>query len=258
MKQGKDEAKTACILNIQKFCIHDGPGIRTTVFFKGCPLRCHWCSNPESQKPGVSQEREESMRGKIYTMDEALDICLSDRDFFLESGGGVTLSGGEVLSQANFACELLVSLRAEGIHTALETTGFAPPEVFQSVCKHSDLLLYDLKHYHSAKHCEGTSVPNEQILENLAWAIKTGKEILIRIPVIPGYNNALTDALGFSILLNLLGLKRVQLLPFHQFGQKKYESLSMKYSMNECRNLHPEELEDYRTIFLENGLDCFF
>ena len=258
MKQGKDEAKTACIFNIQKFCIHDGPGIRTTVFFKGCPLRCQWCSNPESQKPGVSQEREESMRGKIYTMDEVLDICFSDRDFYLESGGGVTLSGGEVLSQADFACELLSALRSEGIHTTLETTGVSPAETFQSACENADLLLYDLKHYHSGKHREGTGVGNEQVLENLAWAIKSGKEILIRIPVIPNYNSALTDALGFSILLNLLGQKKVQLLPFHQFGQKKYESLGMEYSMQEYRNLYPKDLEDYRSIFLENGLDCFF
>lgn len=251
-------AQTACIFNIQKFSIHDGPGIRTTVFFKGCPLRCRWCSNPESQAPGVQPEREDMLAGRLYTLEQVLDISLEDRDFYLESGGGVTLSGGEVLMQADFATALVQELHRLGIHTALETTGFAAPEAFEAVAQHVDFLLYDLKHHDSDAHREGTRVRNQQILENLRRAVFREMDILVRIPVIPGYNDSLADARGFAVLLRKLGLHRVQLLPFHQFGQKKYETLGMKYELDHLKNLHPEDLLEYQKEMISGGLDCFF
>jgi len=153
--KGVDDAmgdKNLCLFNIQKFCLHDGPGIRTTVFFKGCPLTCKWCSNPESQKMGIQPDREEAMAGKMYSLKQVVDICLEDKDFYLESGGGVTFSGGEVLSQPKQAKELLIQLKEHQIHTTLETSGFVKPSVFKDVIAFADLLLFDLKHYDEEKH----------------------------------------------------------------------------------------------------------
>lgn len=250
--------KRACLFHIQKFSIHDGPGIRTTVFFKGCPLRCRWCSNPESQLPGVQPEREAALAGRVYSLDEVLDACLADRDFYAESGGGVTLSGGEALMQAGFALELLRALGAEGIHTALETTGFAPADTFREISAHADLLLYDLKHFDSEQHRAGTGADNRIILENLDAAVRAGREILLRIPVIPGYNDSLADARGFAERIARVGLTKAQLLPFHQFGQKKYESLGMPYALAGLQTLHPENLRDYQREMKNAGINCFF
>lgn len=256
--QTEGAKETACIFNIQKFSIHDGPGIRTAVFFKGCPLRCKWCANPESQQSGVQPERKEPLAGRLYTLDEVVAVCLSDRDFYIESGGGVTLSGGEVLAQPAFAAGLLEKLREQGIHTALETTGFAPREVFDRVGAHADLLLYDLKHHDCQKHWEGTGAGNALILENLRAAVGRGADILLRIPVIPGYNDSPADALAFAELVRDMGLQRVQLLPFHQFGQKKYETLGLPYALGHLQTLHPEDLGDFRQTMLAAGTDAFF
>ncbi|MDR2553460.1 MAG: radical SAM protein [Treponema sp.] len=248
------------LFNIQKFSLHDGPGIRTVVFFKGCPLSCRWCSNPESQraepcllwegKKGVPDSRE-------YSLGETLELCLQDRPFYEETGGGVTLSGGEVLTQRHFAAALIRSLRDEGIHTALETSGYAEGKVFAEVSSAADLILFDLKHYDSRRHAEGTGFPNELILTNLKNALRAGRILLPRIPVIPGYNSLPEDAGAFARLLLSLGLSRVQLLPFHQFGEKKYALLRRPYAMQGVPQVHPEDLEEYRGIFLALGIDCF-
>ncbi|MDR0598816.1 MAG: radical SAM protein [Treponema sp.] len=265
------------LFNIQKFSLHDGPGIRTVVFFKGCPLSCRWCSNPESQRaePCLFWEEDASAPGGVrakpdsreYPLEEVLEICLQDRPFYEESGGGVTLSGGEPLTQRAFAAALLKSLGEENIHTAIETTGYAPPEVFKEVTDRADLLLFDLKHHDDRRHFEGTGVHHGPILANLKSALdntraadrdRPAMSILPRIPVIPGYNNALEDARGFAGLLNSLGLKRAQLLPFHQFGEKKYAMLRIPYPMKGLPQLHPEDLEEYRRAFIAEGIDCFF
>ena len=240
------------IYNIQKFSLHDGPGIRTMVFFKGCPLSCRWCSNPESQDSQTCKE------ARFYTLEEIMKICLADRIFYEESGGGVTLSGGEPLNQRLFAIELLRALKMENIHTAIETSGYAPPEFFPELSEEADLLLFDIKHFDEQRHVEGTGVPNGVILDNLSNALARGKTVLPRIPVIPGYNNSAGDASGFASLFNSLGIKRVQLLPFHQFGEKKYESLNLPYTLQNVPQLHPEDLEEFRRIISEHGIDCFF
>jgi len=252
------QVNQACIFNIQKFSIHDGPGIRTAVFLKGCPLRCLWCSNPESQAAGAQPERETPLAGRLYALNEVMDICLADKDFYIESGGGVTLTGGEALMQADFAAELLRSLKAEGIHTALETTGFASTEVFLEVIAYADLLLYDVKHFDSEKHCEGTGAGNEIILKNLREAVKRSMDILIRVPVIPGYNDSLSDARGFAELITSCGLSEAQLLPFHQFGQKKYKTLGIPYALSNQKTLHPEDLREYQLEMEKLGVRCFF
>lgn len=291
----------ACLFNIQKFSIHDGPGVRTTVFFKGCPLRCFWCSNPESISTSVQVLWSEkacvgcggcvaacpasavtmagavpvfdhgactgcglcvaacprdalSLTGKSHTLDRVVEKCLEDRLFYEDSGGGVTLSGGEVLSQPEFARELLAHLRAEGIHTALETNGYAGEDVFRAVASEADLLLFDVKHYDEKKHLQGTGVSNATILRNLARAVADGIEVLARIPVIRGYNDSPEDAEGFGRLLAGMGIEAAQLLPFHQMGESKYAMLGLAYPLASAAPLHKEDLEGYRQILLSQGM----
>lgn len=248
---------TGQIFNIQKFSLHDGPGIRTTVFMKGCPLRCKWCANPESQRlaPCTLGGKADS---RPYTVEEAVTLCLADAPFYAESGGGVTISGGEPLVQLTFTTALLQALKAHGIHTAVETTGYADPEGFDAAAAHADLLLYDVKHYDAGKHCEGTGISNVLILSNLRRAFCAGKQILPRIPVIPGYNDALEDAAGLADCLLSVGAKRVQLLPFHQFGEHKYEQLGLPYAMRGIRPPDAEALKGYRQAFLSHGIEAFF
>ncbi|GHV86135.1 pyruvate formate lyase-activating protein [Spirochaetia bacterium] len=254
---------TAFLFNIQKFSLHDGPGIRTVVFFAGCPLSCRWCSNPESQQTGSRPACDGVPASREYSLEETLEICLQDRPFYEESSGasgergGVTLSGGEVFLQPVFASALLRALKDEKIHTAIETSAYTAPGIFAEVTALVDLLLFDLKHYDDLRHMEGTGVHNEPILANLRSAISAGKTILPRIPVIPGFNDTAEDACGFTALLNSLGLNQVQLLPFHQFGEKKYTLLGLPYSMQGITQLHPEDLEAYRQIFLDGGITAF-
>lgn len=291
--------------NIQKFSIHDGPGIRTTVFFKGCPLRCEWCSNPESQIKNVQilhdqskcsyclscvaacpngaithednkiiinedkcvgcltcvnscPNRALSYEGDYKTIEEIVDICMQDIDFYEESGGGVTISGGEGMSQPDFLKKLIAELKKNSVHVAIETTGYVKKGTFEELAKELDLLLFDVKHYDREKHYNGTKVYNDLIVENLKWAIDNGIEVLPRIPVIPDFNNSLEDAEGLAKLLVEVGAKKVQLLPFHQFGEKKYELLNRNYKYKNKKALYPEDLEEYQKIFLDKGLNCFF
>ena len=294
------------IFNIQKFSIHDGPGVRTTVFMKGCPLRCKWCSNPESQLSGVqimydagscvhclhctqscpakavtaAQDgrihidfhkctgclvcvqscpgRALTVEGEYKTVSEITDVCMQDLDFYEESGGGVTISGGEGMMQPDFVEELVLRLKENGIHTAIETTGYVSPEIFQRLAPLFDLLLFDVKQFDPYKHKMGTGVDTELIHRNLRWAHGQGLNILPRIPVIPGYNADLSDAEGLASLLGRIGLKKVQLLPFHQIGERKYEFLNREYDLTGVKALHPEDLTEYQKVFLSQNIDCFF
>lgn len=292
------------LFNIQKFSIHDGPGVRTTVFLKGCPLRCKWCSNPESQLDYVQilydankcvhcltclhtcprqaithnnrihidtskcvgclscvhncLQEALSYEGEYKSVDEVVDVCLQDKDFYEESNGGVTISGGEGMSQPDFIRALTSKLKEYHIHLAIETTGYIQEDIFQDLAPRFDLLLFDVKHYDSAKHFVGTGVYNELIVSNLKWAIEQDIEVLPRIPVIPDFNTSLDDAKGIALLLKEVGAKRVQLLPFHQFGEKKYELLNRNYELKNKKALHNEDLVEYQQIFLDNDIDCFF
>ena len=294
------------VFNIQKFSIHDGPGIRTTVFLKGCPLRCKWCANPESQLSQVQilydkkkcahcqtcihvcpnhaisvvdddhitvnpsncngclscvkncPTKALSFEGEIKTVDEVVKTCLQDLDFYEESGGGVTISGGEGMIQPDFVKNLLSKLKEHQIHTAIETTGYINEKLFKELAPMFDLLLFDVKHYDSEKHYEGTHVHNELIIKNLAWAIEHGIDVLPRIPVIPGFNDSLDDAKGIANLLNKVNAKKVQLLPFHQFGENKYHLLGKTYAYENVKALHPEDLIEYQNEFLNAGIECIF
>ncbi|WP_231038672.1 radical SAM protein [Pectinatus haikarae] len=172
--------------------------------------------------------------------------------------GGVTLSGGEVLSQPEFAAALIQKLRDENIHIAVETSGYAPSDVFVHVVKNADLILFDLKHWDLGKHTEGTGVSNELPLANIKTAINMGKIVLPRIPVIPGYNDKTEDAVGFIGRLREVGAERVQLLPFHQYGQKKYKMLNRKYAYRNVSALHKEDLKDFQKQFIKNDIAAFF
>ena len=250
------ETPIGLLFNIQRYSIHDGPGIRTTVFFKGCPLRCAWCSNPESQNP-APQMMGGTADSRTYTLPEVLAACLRDRAFYEESGGGVTLSGGEPLTQAGFAAALLQALQAEGIHTAMETTGCVAEDIFREAAPFCDLLLFDIKHHDSALHKQGTGANNKLILQNLHWAVQAGCRVLPRIPVIPGYNSSPADAAGFAALLGGLGCGRVQLLPFHQMGDRKYTLLQKHYALRGQKPLYPEDLTDYIAVFAKKSIDAF-
>ena len=252
---------TGRLFNIQKFSINDGPGIRTTVFFKGCPLQCKWCSNPESQNRNAAiadAMEDETYAGRDYTVEEVLREVRKDKPFYDESGGGMTLSGGEVLQQAEFATALADAARAEGIHVAVETTGYASPARFAEFMRHIDLFLYDFKHVDREAHFAGTGVYNDVILENLQQLVRAGRPVIARIPVIPRFNSSPAAARAMAAWLCQAGVREVHLLPFHQFGQNKYTQLGIPYEMAQYKQLHPEVLTNYRQIFLDEGLDCTF
>lgn len=297
--------QTGVIFNIQKFSINDGLGIRTVVFFKGCPLHCKWCANPESQlakiqilwdkkkclhchhcleiclQKAISLKNDNifidtnkctlckqcintcpqkalTSEGEIKTVQQVLDIVLQDEVFYEESDGGITLSGGEFLMQTQFAKELLIAAKEKNLHTCCETTGFCTPEKFQHIIQYIDYILFDLKHWNSQKHLEGTGVDNKLILTNMKYAISTGKKVLLRIPIIPEFNDSLEDAKKFCEVLHDVGSNQCQLLPFHQFGENKYYLLNKKYAYENQPALHHEDLQDYLQIFLDNDIHAFF
>lgn len=252
------------IFDIQKFSLHDGPGIRTVVFLKGCPMGCAWCSNPGSRTLRVLPVRDPdnpsvfTADSRDYSIDEVIRVCLQDLPFYEESGGGVTLSGGEAMVQHQFTTRLLRKLKARGIHTAIETTGYASPGIFRKIVAAVDLLIIDVKHHDRKLHKQWTTVSNELPLRNLAWALDAGAEVLVRIPVIPGVNARCEDAEAFSRLLAPLGVRDVQLLPFHQFGERKYELLGWDYRMSGVPPLHEEDLTEYVRTFDNFGVHAFF
>lgn len=239
------------IFNIQKFCLHDGAGIRTNVFFSGCDLRCKWCANPESQLPFTDEAGET----QEYTEEEVVREVLKDKAFYDKSGGGVTLTGGEVFLQFEFAMELCKILHENGVNIALETAGVVSTDKFSKLVSLADFIFIDCKHYDSERHRQGTGVGNELIVKNIAWLAGSGKKYCVRIPVIPQYNDSIQDAEEFVRLFKNLGVKEVQLLPFHQLGEKKYEKLRRNYVYKGVPQLHKEDLNLIRDIFIKSGLE---
>lgn len=251
------------LFDIQKFSLHDGPGIRTVVFFKGCPMACAWCANPGSQKLAVLPVHDAvdpsltCADSRDYTVDEVMEICLQDRAFYEESGGGVTLSGGEPLVQYRFALGLVGQLADEGVHTAIETTGYAPPAVFERVRAALGLVIFDVKHHDSRAHRRWTGVPNDRCLANLRAAVAAGGPLLVRIPVISGVNDSPADARAFAALLTSCGVREVQLLGFHQYGERKYDLLGWPYRMAGVPPLPDDALEEFRATLETPTLHAF-
>lgn len=267
------------IVNIQHFCIHDGPGIRTTVFFKGCPLRCLWCSNPNMQKferelvyassrcigcasciracpehclclteNGVAIERGRCslcggcvlacparaihFEGLEMSVDQIVDEVCEDRVFYQNSGGGVTLSGGEALAQKDVALALLRACKAVGLHTALETTACAPYEHLRETVAYVDHLFIDLKHLCDEKHRAVTGMGNRLILRHILRIQETHPNVHIRIPVIPGVNDTEAELEAMARFLEpLSGIRDVELLQYHELGLSKYAQLGRAYPL---------------------------
>ena len=244
------------ISDIKRFAVHDGDGIRTTVFFKGCPLKCVWCHNPEGisfepqmafyknkcigcgecEKEGFITEdclgEARVLYGREVTVEELLPKLLEDKDFYETSGGGVTLSGGECLCQADFCAELLKKLKEFGIHTAVDTCGFVPVEAIDKVLPYTDIFLYDIKAMDEEVHVKCTGQSNKRILENLKYIDSCGKNIEIRIPCVPNINDNQMEKIE-EFISSLKNVKAVKVLPYHNFAGSKYEALGMKNTLPE-------------------------
>lgn len=235
------------IFDIQRFSTHDGPGIRTIVFLKGCPLRCRWCCNPESQSYEVQEMRVKDavkIMGRDVSVGEVLAEVLKDRPYYRRSGGGITLSGGESLLQPDFAVALLAACHENGLNTAIETTGFADASVIEKYIPHVDLFLMDIKHINSRKHEEFTTKPNEKILANAKLIAQKAKKLIIRVPVIPGFNDTeseISEIAAFAA--SLQGVNEIHLLPYHRMGRDKYEGLGRPYLMGDIKPPSAEQME---------------
>ena len=291
------------VFNIQRYSVNDGPGIRTLVFFKGCPLRCEWCSNPESQSRKrqvmyfenlcshcgacvtacpqdciflTGEKRAYNPTGCLVcgacesdcpntavkvvgermSIQEMVAIAEKDYLFYLNSGGGVTLGGGEPTMQPAFAARLLKELKAIGVHTAMETCGYTKWPVFEQLTPHLDLLLYDVKHFDPHIHQQHTGKSNARILNNLKHLLKENTPIIIRIPVIPGFND---NAQTMKNIASFLGrhdngiIERVDLLPYHKLGVGKYAALNCAYALEDCQTPDDDVMSGIKDIFVKKG-----
>lgn len=224
------------IFDIQRFSIHDGPGIRTIVFLKGCVLRCRWCCNPESQKHEVETmivHGKPKVMGQDVTVREVMEVVEKDRAYYRRSGGGLTLSGGESLVQPDFARDLLRAAKESGINTAMESTACAPYKNIEAILPYLDTYLMDIKHINAEKHKEFTGQSNELILENAKKIAASGMtNLVVRVPVIPGFNDKKEEIEAIARFASELKVvKKMHLLPYHRLGQDKYEGLGRKYLM---------------------------
>lgn len=220
------------IFNIQKFSIHDGPGIRTTVFFKGCPMRCLWCHNPESQSYEIEfmQDRLKGREnvGIRYSIPDLVKILKKDQIFYDQSGGGVTLSGGEVMTQdMDYVTDLLKNLEYLGINVAIDTAGYAPLENFRRVIPYTERFLYDLKFISADKHLKYTGVSNDLVLENLKYLGGAGAKIDLRLILVENVNTDEESIMGIHEFLakEHIRIEQISLLPYHDFGKDKYAKL---------------------------------
>ncbi len=251
--------KPGLIFDIKRFAVHDGPGIRVTVFFKGCPLQCWWCHNPESRRHAVEEittrrklggvsYRVNEQAGKWMVVEELMQEILKDRIFLEESGGGVTFSGGEPLLQPDFLEAVAAACREEGLHIALDTTGHAPAASLRRILPYTDLFLYDLKHPDGSLHKTYTGVDNRRILKNLRMLLDHGARVRIRIPVIPGINDREEDLAGFEALISSLGPgpEAIDLLPYHRLAAHKYETFGLAYRAGDIPDPGPDRLEQIR------------
>ena len=299
------ETPKGLIFDIQHYSIHDGPGIRTTVFLKGCPLRCLWCSNPESQRgrpeimfdafrctccgkcvevcphnASVKQENEirisrelcqgcaacvpqcsseaRQLIGRARGVEEVLQEVVKDRLFYENSGGGVTLSGGEPMSQTDFTSALLKMCKEKGIHTVLDTSGYVQMKLLDRVLEYVGIILFDLKHMDLYKHKEYTGVSNELILANARKLASRKIPMVIRIPLIPGYNDTDKNSESCARFAKELGINTIELLPFHRLCVNKYTKLQKEWKLDELVSPSQERLEELQEIFTAQGLNCTF
>ncbi|MGW8315207.1 MAG: glycyl-radical enzyme activating protein [Bacteroidales bacterium] len=258
---------TVVYFDIKRFAVHDGPGIRTTLFLKGCPLRCWWCHNPESQSPDpftVEVERKlngrsvpaERTYGERAEVEELIEVLLKDRPYFEESGGGVTFSGGEPLMQPEGLFGLLEGSKQHGLHTTLDTSGFAPREVLERIEPYTDLFLYDLKNEDPELHRKYTGVNNALIRRNADFLLQKGASVIFRVPVIPGINSTEKEVDGMVRFLEERKdhLKEVHLLPYHRIADHKYLRMHMKNAMPDVPEPGEDFMQSIRSAFESTGL----
>lgn len=292
MEQGK-----GMIFNIQRYSVHDGYGIRTNVFFKGCPLACKWCANPESQRfysentitpsscmgcmgcvqvcptqcvtltswdrarctdcrkcEQVCPTGSRKFIGQEMTVAQVAEEVLKDSAFYTASGGGATLTGGEPLAQADFAARLARELRLSGLHLAIETCGYAPWEKARPVLEQMDQILYDIKAMDSARHQAYTGVDNTLILENARKAAALGKELVIRVPTVGGYNSDVDNILATARFGAGIGASALHLLPYHRYGENKYGKVGMTYEAGDAVTPTDGEMEELRDLAAAQGI----
>jgi pyruvate formate lyase activating enzyme len=288
------------VFNIMHYALHDGPGIRSVVFLKGCPLSCLWCHNPEGQAPGpelmlltdrctgcgdcvracphsaatlvdgipgvteactacgecveVCVQGARTLAGRRMTVSDVLNEVLRDRVFMEESGGGVTISGGEPLMQAAFLRELVEACACEHMPVAVETCGVGTRDDLLWLAEHSVLFLYDVKLVDEPRHRQWTGHGNAEILANLRALTEAGARVVVRVPVIPGANDDEANARQLVVLLQDLGVHRVDLLPYHRIGTEKYVRLGRQYALPELQPPSTEELERLEEMFKAAGL----
>ena len=291
---GGDIIISGMIFNIQRYSIHDGPGIRTTVFFKGCPLSCIWCHNPESQSFGpelmvyarrcigcgkcteacahnaisdrskciscgscaeVCHAKARELAGKKMSVREVIAQIEKDSIFYDESGGGVTFSGGEPLSQPEFLLELLKQCKKREYHTAVDTSGYGAAETMEAISSFTDLFLYDLKLMDDNKHIKYTGVSNKLILENLRLISRLGKKIFIRIPLIPGINDDEENIRAAAeVIRGTAGVEQVNVLPYHNIAADKYARLGKHSSLKDITVPSDEHMEHIAEKFFNYGV----
>lgn len=295
--------KNALICNIEKYATHDGPGIRTVVFFKGCPLKCQWCGNPETQSTKnelyynskkciscgncikICKKSALSLKNNLINIDrnkciacgECTDVCpmnainlvakemnvndvfkeiIKDEIFYNNSGGGVTLSGGEVLSNFDFALELLKKCKENYINTAIETSGFGKTKELLRLSEFCDLVMFDIKNMCNETHKKFIGVDNSLILKNLEQLSKFHKNIIIRVPLIPTINDSANNIEKTVALALKNNIKEIHLLPYHSLGKEKYNQLNRSYSLSEMKTPSNDNIEILKNIIEKNNIKC--
>jgi pyruvate formate lyase activating enzyme len=257
------------IFNLKKYAVHDGPGIRTTVFFQGCPMKCWWCHNPESQNPqkkGSSPEQSINCLKPYYrripyqnprrvTVSQLMQEFRKDLIFFDESGGGVTLSGGEPLLQFEFLSELLRNCHEENVHVAIDTSGYVGWKNYQAILPMVNLFLFDLKLMDDADHRKYTGVSNHLILQNLERLMESGIPVIVRIPLIPGITDTTENLRSIAEFLSqFLIIPVVHLLPYNPMGEEKYKKLNKRLKLANLKTQSKDTLTDLQTLFSSQGI----